>query len=95
MSLEKLIKVLQAIELDDSIEVKEYLTDGGEGDLPLLVEQAVELAEHELITPRGGCCYVGHRVLEGHGFRVFAGEKDSFGWLTGCIRTSKGIIVYG
>ncbi len=26
---------------------------------------------------------------------IFPGETDSFGWLTGCIKTPAGIIVYG
>ncbi len=28
-------------------------------------------------------------------YYIFPGETDSFGWLTGGIRTPKGIIVYG
>ena len=30
-----------------------------------------------------------------NGFDVFAGERDRFGWLTGCIRVKHGIIVFG
>jgi len=29
------------------------------------------------------------------GFDVYAGERDSFGWLTGCIELKSGIIVFG
>ena len=28
-------------------------------------------------------------ILKQYGFNVFPGDKDSFGWLTGCIRTKK------
>lgn len=30
-----------------------------------------------------------------HGYFVFPGERDHFGWLTACIQTKKGIIVFG
>ena len=30
-----------------------------------------------------------------HGYFIFPGERDRFGWLTGCIQTKKGIIVFG
>jgi hypothetical protein len=30
-----------------------------------------------------------------YGYFVFPGERDRFGWLTGCIQTKKGIIVFG
>ena len=34
-------------------------------------------------------------IIKVSGYDVTAGEKDSYGWLTGCIHTNKGIIVYG
>jgi transketolase len=33
--------------------------------------------------------------LQKHNYYVYPGEQDRFGWLTGCIDTSKGTIVYG
>lgn len=33
-----------------------------------------------------------HRV---HGYFVFPGERDRFGWLTACLQTDKGVIVFG
>lgn len=30
-----------------------------------------------------------------HGYFVFPGERDRFGWLTACLQTKKGIIVFG
>ena len=29
------------------------------------------------------------------GYDVYAGEQDSFGWLTGCIEMKRGVIVFG
>lgn len=64
-------------------------------DIHPLVQQAVNEAEYELITIRGGCNWKAMAGLEKHGYRIFPGEQDSFGWLTGCIRTPKGVLVYG
>lgn len=30
-----------------------------------------------------------------HGYFIFPGERDRFGWLTACLQTKKGIIVFG
>lgn len=32
--------------------------------------------------------------LQTYGFRVSAGETDDFGWLSGCIQTTKGWLTY-
>ena len=35
-------------------------------------------------------------LSQSYGFDVYAGEKDSFGWLTGCIEFPDGrVLVYG
>lgn len=53
------------------------------------------LACDTLIGEDGRNIYDNHDILADHGFPVFPGERDRFGWLTGCIQTKKGIIVYG
>jgi hypothetical protein len=30
-----------------------------------------------------------------HGYFIFPGERDRFGWVTACLQTKKGIIVFG
>lgn len=30
-----------------------------------------------------------------HGYFIFPGERDRFGWVTACLQTNKGIIVFG
>ncbi len=90
--MEKLLNTLRAIEKVDYIKAKEYLTNGEPKEL---VKEAVRLADEVLITSKGKPNYESISYLKEHGFNVFAGEQDSFGWLTGCIRTSKGIIVFG
>jgi len=60
-----------------------------------LITRISNWASSTLINEAGRCIWDLHDVLSNAGFPVFAGEKDSFGWLTGCIQTSKGIIIYG
>lgn len=35
------------------------------------------------------------KLWHDYGYFIFPGERDRFGWLTGCIQTKKGIIVFG
>ena len=35
------------------------------------------------------------RLQREHGYMIFPGERDGFGWVTACIQTKKGIIVFG
>ena len=95
--LEKLIAALKAVEADSSVAAKEWLTDSEDenGTLAESIEQVLELADDELILPNGKCKFLAHQTLGVAGFPVSCGERDSFGWLTGVIRTSKGNIVYG
>jgi hypothetical protein len=60
-----------------------------------LIESLSGLASDLLINDEGRCIWDLHNELSNAGFPVFAGERDSFGWLTGCIQTSKGIVIYG
>ena len=90
--MEKLLNTLRAIEKVDYIRPKMYLTD----DKPQeLVKEAVKIANEVLITDGGKPDFDNINIIRKNGFDVFPGEKDSFGWLTGCIKTTKGIIVFG
>ena len=67
----------------------EFITNAGE------IEQ---LACDLFIEEGGGCDWDAIDSLEeesGGLYRIGPGETDGFGWLTGCIHTPKGIIVYG
>lgn len=48
-----------------------------------------------LITPEGRPNFQAIAKVEEAGFRVYPGDRDSFEWLTGCIKTNKGVIVFG
>lgn len=95
MSTAKIIELLQQVEKDDTVKPAEWLTDGREDDLHPLVKEVLIEAALELITVRGNPNWAAHRELAAAGFPVRKGESDSFGWLSGVIKTSKGNIVYG
>lgn len=61
------------------------------------LDEVEELCNELLITESGSCNWDNINILRNHGYRVFAGEKDSFGWLTGCIQKigDQRILVYG
>ena len=92
--MEELIKGLAELEICTGVEASRYLHDQ---DCPDIV------AKVEMVSTMAGCLVRGGepdwttiKALEDRThYKVFAGEKDSFGWLTGCILTRKGILVFG
>jgi len=84
--LKKMIELLKEVDLSD-------LPDNYDGFITN--NEINNLACDALIDSNGRCIWENHEVLGEAGFQVFPGEKDRFGWLTGCIQTKKGIIVYG
>jgi hypothetical protein len=61
----------------------------------IIVKNAINKASDALISDEGRNMWEFHRFLGENGFYVFPGERDGFGWLTGCIQTRKGYLVYG
>lgn len=59
------------------------------------IEEISGLASEVLVGDEGQCLWDQHELLKEAGYSVFPGERDRFGWLTGCIQTKKGVIVYG
>ena len=89
--MEKLINLLEQIDKSDLKDNEDfYLNRNNE-----LVARIIDEATSELIDMNGHCIWDNHKILEDAGFPVFCGERDRFGWLSGCIQTKKGIIVYG
>ena len=90
-----MIESLRAVEADDNLQHRAWLTDGEADELAASLTAVLTLADEVLITSGGSCNWAAHRALAESGFPVSCGERDSFGWLTGVICTSKGRIVYG
>ena len=93
--LTNLISLLKQLELDDSIQAKNWLSDGVSGERHPLIEEIEGLANELLITNKGSCNWEAIKTLTNAGYPVSRGEADSFGWLSGKIKTNKGFIVYG
>ena len=92
------VEYLHTVMADGSVFESEDEFDGVvAGSSNALVEAAIVCAEDALITSKGsGVRYEAFDDLLRVGmWKVFPGEQDSFGWLTGCIRTKKGILVFG
>ena len=51
-----------------------------------LYNEVVGLCCELLIANNGRCNWDNIIYLRNNGYSVFAGDKDSFGWLIGCIR---------
>lgn len=90
-----LVALLRQLESDPTIKSSKYLTDGEEGTRHPLIEDIDTAACNALITDKGSVSYYAIEQLKAYGYKVTKGESDSFGWLSGCIHTNKGIIVFG
>ena len=60
-------------------------------EVHLIVANATVL----LIDDNGRNILENHKLLQEKGFHVFPFEKDRFGWISGCIQTKKGFILFG
>lgn len=60
-------------------------------------EKVSLLACKYLIDNNGQCNFGNIKQLRNLGYKVYAGEKDSFGWLIGCIKKNNDnrILTYG
>jgi hypothetical protein len=87
-TLVHLLETLDAMEIPDQHE--NVLHESVE-----YVRSIVDCANKVLIDENGKNIWENHAVLETYGFSVFPGEVDRYGWLSGCIQTKKGIVVYG
>lgn len=95
--MEEFLKVLEKLySIQGNTEIGKY--DGREYFTECdIVEEAIDLCFEYLITEDGGCDWDNINILRNHGYYVFAGDKDSFGWLTGCVQKKgdRRILVYG
>lgn len=61
------------------------------------IDEVRSLCNEFLITSAGLCNVDNIDILRRNGYRVFSGETDWFGWITGCVqkRNDPRILVYG
>lgn len=62
-----------------------------------IIDEVRGLCNELLISHEGQCDVNNVDILRRHGYRVFAGEYDWFGWITGCVQkvNDPRILVYG
>ncbi len=67
-----------------------------EAKMHALVEKIEALASDVLVSEGGQPNFNQmDKLFAMYGYFVFPGDRDRFGWVTGCLRTKKGIIVFG
>jgi hypothetical protein len=86
MTVEILISLLQLIDQDENVDIN------NKRHVHPLVEAVVYLATEYLAIENN---YRNIQLLKNAGYKVFPGEQDSFGWLTGWIEIKKGQILFG
>ena len=96
LTIENLVKALLTLTDEDFCEPDEETYVRYAKTTPA-TEECEEMANALLISNGGRCNWVNIKALQQYGFDVYAGEKDSFGWLTGCIGFPDGerVLVYG
>ena len=92
MNVEELVSLLQTLESSNMPNNPDYILHSEDSDL---VQHIEILASTTLIDDNGMNIYKYHEYLKSNGFLITPGERDRFGWLSGCIHTKKGIIIYG
>lgn len=89
--LSLLINLLTFISNDDTIQV----TNNNYDRTHPIVIAALYLANEILIGDDGHPDRENMDKVIEKGFHIFPGEMDRFGWVTGCIELSRGIILFG
>ena len=85
------ILLLKRINSDNTIEIY----NGHYSVTHPLVDAAKFIANECLIGDDGHPDRENIDAIVEAGFPIFPGEMDRFGWLTGCIQLSRGIIMFG
>ena len=91
----ELIETLKNIEKEDNIKVRELFNSEILSNKIMLVKRVNYLAGSLLINDEGNINLEEIRKIEESGFNIFPLEMDSFGWVTGGIQTSKGVVMFG
>ena len=86
-----LIHLLKYIDNDTTIQINNNQYDRTHS----LIMAVLHLANESLIGDDGHPDRKNMDKVSQKGFPIFPGEMDRFGWVTGCIELSSGIIVFG
>ena len=91
--MQRLLECLKSVEespLPENIDVRLDVVDHP------LIDEIVFIATRLLITDKGEPHFDEmDRLHRDYGYFIYPGERDRFGWVTGCLQTKKGFIVFG
>ena len=91
--MQRLIECLYTVESSCLLDDKETCLDIT--DHPL-IDEILFIANRLFISDKGEPLFEEMDRLQAESTcYVFPGERDSCGWVTGCIQTKKGLIVFG
>jgi len=91
--MQQLVECLQTLEASSLPDDMDTCLDTV--DHPL-IDEIEFIATRLLITDKGQPDFDQiDRLYDEFGYFVVPGERDSFGWVTACIQTKKGFIVFG
>lgn len=91
--MERLVECLRVVDASSLPDDSEVRLDPV--DHPLITEIQF-IATRSLITDDGDPKFEDiDRLYKEFGYFVYPGERDRFGWVTACLQTKKGFIVFG
>lgn len=91
--MQRLVECLKTVDASSLPETPDIRLDVV--DHPL-IDEIQFIATRLLINDNGEADFDTIDILfKEYGYFVFPGERDRFGWVTACIQTKKGFIVFG
>ena len=99
--MDRLLELLREVERNDTIPDNEDVRLDGQyktiGNAPRICTKEIQhLATELFITDDGDPRFeLIDQFFKEHGYFIFPGERDRFGWVTACLQTKKGFIVFG
>lgn len=91
--MERLVECLKSVDESSLPETPDIRLDVVDHSL---IDEIQFLATRLLITSDGDPDFDAiDSLFNQHGYFVFPGERDRCGWLTACLQTKKGFIVFG
>ena len=91
--MQRLVECLKTVDASSLPETPDIRLDVVDHSL---IDEIQFIASRLLITDEGEPNFDEiDRLYKEYGYFVFPGERDRFGWVTACIQTKKGFIVFG
>lgn len=92
--MKNLLKYLTILENNNEIQPTRYISTSSDEDVRSLLYYIKNRSSQLLIKVSGLPNLENIKYLEEKGYKVFAGDKDLDVWNSGCLKTSKGIIIF-